>query len=125
MARSMRLLRKRDRRIVAEDCLVASNMLSRMVGLLGRSALPSGQGIWLEPCSSVHTLFMRFAIDVVFIGNDRKVRKIIKAMVPWRLSAIDFRARSVVELPAGCVDQVGLQVGDELELESTPEVRNP
>ncbi|HKG10267.1 MAG TPA: DUF192 domain-containing protein, partial [Gaiellaceae bacterium] len=80
---------------------------------LGRSSLPSGQGILLRPAASVHTFFMRFSIDVVFLDDELRVVAIAADLRPWR-AAGKRGARAVVELPAGECERRGLRVGDQL-----------
>lgn len=84
-----------------------------MKGLLGRRELPSGEGIWLKPASSVHMAFMRFAIDAVFLDSDDRVVKIAKDLRPWRLAG-SRGAKSVIELPAGEAKRRELKTGDRL-----------
>jgi uncharacterized protein len=84
-----------------------------MRGLLGRSGLETGEGILLQPASSVHTFFMRFAIDVVFLNRDGEVLKVAKGVPPWRTAAARG-ARAVVELGAGEAGRRGIRVGDRL-----------
>jgi len=99
--------------VVCEECLVAATPFTRMRGLLGRSSLPSGQGILLRPAASVHTFFMRFSIDVVFLDDELRVVAIAADLRPWR-AAGKRGARAVVELPAGECERRGLRVGDQL-----------
>jgi uncharacterized membrane protein (UPF0127 family) len=99
--------------IVCERCDVADGFLSRGRGLLGRKALPVGHGLLIRPTWSVHTAFMRFAIDVVFLDEELTVLKVTRRLRPWRASA-RLRAHSVLELPAGECDRVGIVVGDRL-----------
>jgi len=99
--------------VVCEECLVAATPLTRMRGLLGRSSLPSGQGILLRPAASVHTFFMRFSIDVVFLDDELRVVQIAADLRPWR-AAGKRGARAVLELPAGECERRGLRVGDQL-----------
>ncbi|MFL5930030.1 MAG: DUF192 domain-containing protein [Gaiellaceae bacterium] len=99
--------------VVCEECLVAATPFTRMRGLLGRSSLPSGQGILLRPAASVHTFFMRFSIDVVFLDAELRVVAIAADLRPWR-AAGKRGARAVVELPAGECERRGLEVGDQL-----------
>jgi len=99
--------------VVCEECLVAATPLTRMRGLLGRSSLPSGQGILLRPAASVHTFFMRFSIDVVFLDDELRVVHIAADLRPWR-AAGKRGARAVLELPAGECERRGLRVGDQL-----------
>ena len=102
---------RRDGVVVCEECLVAATPLARMRGLLGRRSLPSGEGILLRPAASVHTFFMRFAIDVVFLDDDLRVVAIASDLRPWR-TAGKRGARAVLELPAGECARRGLTVGD-------------
>ena len=99
--------------VVCEECLVAATPFTRMRGLLGKSSLPSGQGILLRPAASVHTFFMRFSIDVVFLDDELRVVAIAADLRPWR-AAGKRGARAVVELPAGECERRGLAVGDQL-----------
>ena len=99
--------------VVCEECLVAATPLTRMRGLLGRSSLPSGQAILLRPAASVHTFFMRFSIDVVFLDDELRVVQIAADLRPWR-AAGKRGARAVLELPAGECERRGLRVGDQL-----------
>ena len=84
-----------------------------MRGLLGRRGLESGEGLLLRPASSVHTFFMRFAIDVIFVGREGEVLKVAKGVPPWRTAAARG-ARAVVELPAGEAGRRGIRAGDRL-----------
>ena len=109
------LLRERDGRVVCRSCGVAETARSRMRGLLGRRGLPPGHGLLLRPASSVHTFFMRFAIDAVFLDRELVVLGTATALGPWR-AAGRRRARAVLELPAGAADDAGIAVGDRLVL---------
>ena len=103
-------LRREDGTIVCERCVLADTALTRMKGLLGRRELPSGEGIWLKPASSVHMAFMRFAIDAVFLDRDDRVVKIAEDLRPWRMAG-SRGAKSVIELPAGEAKRRGLTTG--------------
>jgi uncharacterized membrane protein (UPF0127 family) len=95
-------------------CLeVADTPSTRNKGLLGLTGLPSGGGLWIVPCSSVHTFFMKFPIDLVYIDRRKKVKKIRSRVGPWRLSACFF-AHSILELPAGTADSTQTRRGDQL-----------
>lgn len=93
---------------------VADTAASRNKGLLGRSSLPSGGGLWIVPCASVHTFFMKFPIDLVYINRRKKVTKVRSRVGPWRLS-VCFFAHSILELPAGTVDSTQTRRGDQLD----------
>ena len=99
--------------VVCEECLVAATPFTRMRGLLGRSSLPSGQGILLRPAASVHTFFMRFPIDVVFLDKELRVVEIAGDLRPWRVAG-KRGAKAVLELPAGECARRDLAVGDQV-----------
>ena len=91
----------------------AETAWTRMVGLLGRSSLPADEGLWLAPAWSIHTWFMRFPIDVVFVDEADRVLRVVEALPPWRMVA-QRRAHGVVELAAGRARALGLAAGARL-----------
>ncbi len=101
--------------ILADAAEVADTSEKRRVGLLKHTSLKPGQGLWIVPCESVHSFFMKFAIDLVYLDRKKKVRKVRHRMVPWRMSAC-LTAHSILELPAGVVAESGTQKGDQLEM---------
>jgi uncharacterized protein len=101
--------------VLAESADVADTSAMRQKGLLGRSSLLVGQGLWIVPCEAVHTCGMRFPIDVLYLDRKKRVRKLRRAMAPWRFS-LCFLAHSVLELPAGVIEQTGTEPGDQLNL---------
>jgi uncharacterized protein len=106
-----------DGEVVCDRCLVADSMFVRMRGLLGRRGLASGEGLLLRPAPSIHTFFMRFPIDVVFLARDGEVVKVVSAVKPWRTAAARG-ARSALELAAGEAERRGIRVGTRLDLSS-------
>ncbi len=112
----MRLVEADSGRVIVGDVEMARTTWARFVGLMGRQALDAGAGLWIEPCNSIHMFFMRFAIDVLFLDRQRRVKKVMLNLKPWRISPIVFGARTVVELPAGTLSDLGL-VGSLLTLE--------
>lgn len=94
---------------------LAESPLARMRGLLGRSGLPAGEGMLLSPAPSIHTAFMRFPIDAVFLDRDFRVLGIVEGLSPWRVAS-RRRARAVLELAAGECARRGIHVGDRLGL---------
>jgi uncharacterized membrane protein (UPF0127 family) len=100
--------------VVCERCTVAATPLARMRGLLGRSELPPGEGILLRPAGSVHTAFMRFPIDVVFLDRELRVLAVEADVPAWRTRA-RRAAKAVLELPAGEAARRRLAPGDRLE----------
>jgi uncharacterized protein len=106
--------------VLGEAVDVADTSEKRRTGLLKHTGLAPGEGLWIKPCESVHTFFMKFAIDLVYIDKKHKVRKARKAVPPWRLSAC-LSAHSILELPAGTIERTGTQAGDELSIEKRGE----
>ena len=102
--------------VLGETVDVADTSAKRRTGLLKHTSLEPGQGLWIVPCEGVHTWFMKFAIDVVFLNKKRQVVKVRKSMGRWRM-AMSLRAHSVLELPAGTLERTGTQKGDQLVLE--------
>ncbi|MDQ3066639.1 MAG: DUF192 domain-containing protein [Actinomycetota bacterium] len=113
MATKPACLTREDGRVVCEHLLVAARPLPRMRGLLGRPSLPAGEGLLLRPAGSVHTFFMRFPIDVVFLDREYRVVGIEAAVPPWR-TAGRRGTKAVVELASGECERRGLALGDRL-----------
>lgn len=103
---------------LASAARAARGFWSRLRGLLGRSSLQPGEALVLEPCSSIHTAFMRFAIDVVYVDRSARVVKVVSNLKPFRLSGALRGARSAIELPAGTAAASGTVKGDQLAFES-------
>ena len=103
---------------LANSARAARSYWARLVGLLGRSSLKPGEALLIEPCSSVHTFFMRFTIDVVYLDRSHRVVKAVSALRPFRMSMGAKGAHAVIELPSGTVASTQLAVGDELAFES-------
>jgi uncharacterized membrane protein (UPF0127 family) len=106
--------------LLGETVDVADTSEKRRVGLLKHTSLKPGTGLWIVPCESVHTFFMKFPIDLVYLDKKRKVRKVRHAVPAWRLSAC-LTAHSILELPAGTAEKSGTQAGDELFIETLTE----
>jgi uncharacterized protein len=100
--------------VLAESLQVADTGRTRRKGLLGRLSLFSGEGLWIIPCESVHTFFMGFAIDLVYLDREKRIRKLRSDVVPWRLSAC-LSAHSVLELPSGTIRAARTELGDVLD----------
>jgi hypothetical protein len=107
-------------RLLADRAEQAVSFKARLVGLMGRRALPVGEGLYILPCNSIHTFFMRIPIDVAFLDGDGVILKQFMALPPWRATSIYLRARSVLELPAGVLEASGTQEGDRLTFEPVP-----
>jgi uncharacterized protein len=105
--------------VLATSADVADTSAKRRTGLLKHTHLDPGDGLWIKPCESVHTFFMKFAIDLVYLDRKLKVRKVRHAVPPWRLSAC-LTAHSILELPAGAARQASTEAGDQLSIEPLP-----
>jgi uncharacterized membrane protein (UPF0127 family) len=103
----------RDNGVCAAE--IADRPLSRMRGLLGRRSLPTGKGLLLRPAGSIHTAFMRFPIDVLFLDRRLRVLGVAERVPPWRIAG-RRGARAVLELPAGESARLGVEIGDQLAL---------
>ena len=101
----------------AEHVECAFDSASRKRGLLGREALDAGRALVIAPCNSVHTFFMKFPIDVVFVGRDGIVLKTTASLKPWRLAAC-VAAFATIELPAGTIEDRNLVPGSKVMVES-------
>jgi uncharacterized protein len=96
--------------VVCEHCLLAETVFARLRGLLGRSGLSAGEGMLLRPAASVHTAFMRFPIDAVFLDREDRIVKVAADLRPWRAAGCRG-SRTVLELPAGEAARQGLRPG--------------
>ena len=114
IAPPLRVLNRTRSTILATRMETARTSASRNKGLLGRDRLAPGEGLWIVPCESIHTFFMRFPIDLVYLDRQKRIRKLSNAVGPWRVSAC-FSAHSVIELPAGTIQATQSQRGDALE----------
>jgi hypothetical protein len=108
------------RNTVLATCMeVADSAAMRSKGLLGRESISPGEGLWIIPCEAVHTFWMRFPIDLVYLDRKKRIRKLSSEVRPWRLSACLW-AHSVLELPPGTIHGTRTQTGDRLEFSIAP-----
>ncbi|MBU2578386.1 DUF192 domain-containing protein [Patescibacteria group bacterium] len=112
----MRAINSKNGRELSNNVTVADSLLKRMKGLLGKKEMQAGEALWIEPCMSIHTFFMRFPIDVLFLNRRNKVIGLRKNLQPNRLTRIYFSAVSVLELPSGTLNTSDTRVGDEIEI---------
>jgi uncharacterized membrane protein (UPF0127 family) len=116
------LQNSRNRRIIADRVETAFDSDTRKKGLMGRHSLAAGSALVIAPSNSVHTFFMRFPIDLLFVGRDGEVLKVRHSVQPWRLAGA-WRAFAVVELPAGTAESAEVQPGDRLVLHASNPAR--
>lgn len=96
----------------------ATGFWGRLRGLIGHPGLSPGEGMLISPCRGVHTFLMRFPIDVVYVNGQGRVVGLAPELPPNRVGPVVPRARFVLELPAGTIQQTGTSIGDELEVQS-------
>ena len=116
---SEQVVRRSSGEVLCDRCVVADSAFARMRGLLGRRGLRQGEGLLLRPASSIHTAYMRFSIDAVFLDRDGVVVKVVTNLRPWQAAAAR-RARAVLELAAGECERYDLRAGERLALEPRP-----
>ena len=103
--------------ILAERVVFCRTLKSRLVGLINRPFLESGSALVLPRCNSIHTLFMRFSIDVLFLDERGKVVGKIETMAPFRISPLFWQARQAIELPANTLENTATSIGDIIRIE--------
>ena len=119
MRRALNITRKT---VVAQNVEVAATFWERLIGLIGRSNLKPGAGLLIEPCRSVHTFFMRFPIDVIFIDGEGRVAGLIPEMKAFCLSGEYRNVERALELPIGTIKASLTTLGDIVEFSEQPEV---
>jgi len=107
---------RRSGKYLASEVVAATTVFKRMKGLLGRDSLSAGEALWIKPCKSVHTIGMRFPIDLVFLDRDFKVVGLKENIPPNRFSSFVFRASGVLELPVGTIAWSETESGDAIDL---------
>lgn len=112
----MKLVNQTRNQTILDNLELAKSTLSRMKGLLGRSELHPEQGLWIKPCNSIHTWFMKFPIDVIFVDKKLMVKSIHHKVGPWKLVVPKWGSYSVFEIEAGRASQTQIQVGDQLDV---------
>ena len=113
-----RIINKTRERVLADSAHLACSYWERLIGLMGRKALAQGEGLIIDPCSSVHMFWMRFAIDVIYVNKAHVIVGIDHDLRPWHIGHFNRKVRYIVELPAGKAHETGTQVGDKLILEN-------
>ena len=107
-------LRNETRGTLLGDSIdIADTSAKRKTGLLKHTGLSAGHGLWIVPCEGVHTFFMKFPIDLLYVDKNNVVRKVVPNVRPWRVS-LCLPAHSIVELPAGLLETTGTVRGDQL-----------
>lgn len=108
----MKAINKTTKKVLAEDLSVADTALKRLVGLLGKKHLPAGAGLLITPCKGIHTIGMRFPIDVIFISKNNTIIGIARNLQPNRITRLYKYSIRVLELPANILDATRTNIGD-------------
>lgn len=103
-------------KLICQCGSVADTFWTRLKGLLGRTSLAEDEGLLIRPCHSVHTVGMKFPIDVVFLTGDGRVVAVLEELAPSRASKVYAEAKMVLELSAGRIQKTGIEVGDQLNI---------
>lgn len=121
MARSspMRCTNATQQTVLGDRIRLADTFVLRLFGLLPRTGLESGEGLLITPCNSVHSIGMRFEFDAIFLDADNRVVHAMDRMKPMRLSPVVWKAKAVLECPAGTIESAQIKVGDQLTFETT------
>ncbi len=108
---------------LATDLAIADTHWTRLRGLLGttRSTFSAGKGLWIVPCHGVHTLAMRYPLDVVYLDEKKVVVHVEENVRPWRITPMRMDAVTVLELPPHTIWNTRTQVGDEIEIRQVEE----
>ncbi|MEK9149351.1 MAG: DUF192 domain-containing protein [Candidatus Desantisbacteria bacterium] len=114
----MKIINKTKNTVLAQNAIVADTVFKRIKGLLASKNFAEGEALILKPCNSIHTFFMKFPIDVLFINKNNQIIKAISSLPPFRLTYIYFNANFAIELPAGVINSTFTQAGDILTIES-------
>jgi uncharacterized membrane protein (UPF0127 family) len=112
----MQITNKTKDTILAKNASLADVLFTRIKGLLGKNILGQEEALIIKPCSAIHTFFMRFAIDVLFVDRKNRIVALKENFKPYKISQVFFKASYVVELPSGTVSKTNTAVGDEIEL---------
>ncbi|MFN3455389.1 MAG: DUF192 domain-containing protein [Pseudobdellovibrio sp.] len=114
LAKLYKIQKDKPALLLVEKLEIAESFWARGKGLLGRKILPDGDALWIKPCNNIHTFFMRFTIDCVFIDEKLQVTHVSEGVKPFRVVGPYWKAVSVLEFPAGAAQKWDLQKGDQL-----------
>ncbi len=107
----MKIYNSTQNSLIADDVKVADNFVSRTFGLIPKKEISAGEGLIIKPCCSIHTFFMRFAIDVLFVNKQNEIVALHKNVKPWRILPIHPTSHYVIELASGQIAAKGIEKG--------------
>jgi len=102
--------------VIAQNAVIADTFLSRMIGLLNRKSFSPDEALVITRCNSIHMLFMRFSIDVIFVDKRDRVVGLVERIKPFRLSPIFFQSQYAIEVSEGVIGLTKTAVGDQVEV---------
>jgi uncharacterized membrane protein (UPF0127 family) len=121
----MLIINASKKQVLSDQCRLANNFIKRVVGLLNRSSMRPGEGLLLDNCHGIHTLGMRFPIDVVFLDRGLRVLRLAHRVPPFRIGPAAKGAVYVLELPAGTLKETQTEIGDQVQLRTGPDTPTP
>ena len=107
---------KKEQITISQEAQMADTFLRRLVGLMFKKSISSGYALIFRNATSIHTFFMRFPIDIVFLDKDNQIIRICEALKPWRM-VLCSRSKTTIELPAHKTSENSLKIGDFLQIE--------
>jgi uncharacterized protein len=109
-----KIIKDKNAELIVDQLEQATSFFERGKGLLGREGMADSHGLWIKPCNNIHTFFMKFRIDCIFLDEHLVIQRIASNMKPFRVAGPVWKARSVIELKAGTAEKWKLSVGDQL-----------
>lgn len=113
----MKIYNTSQNSLIADDAKVAKSFITRSIGLLFRKSMSEDEALIIKPCCSIHTLFMKFDIDVIFVSRKNKVIAVYENVAPSRILPIHFNSYYVIELKAGTISAKTIEKGDTLKID--------
>lgn len=113
----MKVYNSTQNNLIADNVKMAQTFVNRALGLILKSSLKEGEGLVIKPCCSIHTFFMKFAIDVIFVNKKNEVIALYKNVKPWRILPIHLASRYVIELPSGTITAKNITEHDIINIE--------
>jgi uncharacterized membrane protein (UPF0127 family) len=112
-----RIINTNTKLIIADEVIIANSFYTRLKGLMFKEVFNDGTAMMITPCNMIHTFFMKFSIDIVFISKNNEVIDIIEDMKPGKVSHMVGKAVGVIEFPAGVVNRMKIQIGNFIRLQ--------
>lgn len=120
----IKIINKRTGANIASRAKIAKSFLAKAVGLLLKKSFEHGEGLVFERCNGVHTLFLRFELDLIYVNKEKIVTKVIENFPKGKFSPFAFKASDLIELPAGTIKNTGTMIGDQLFFEKLEQKNN-